>query len=107
MKDELFLPTNLDDLEDGVLYRFKQLSFLLKELGLPYSRFTIRGLETWRCANYECGHRNTEATEKCKNCGSPVEDPKIVSPRIRSGHRRYSKEEIKTIVDVLSNREHD
>lgn len=114
-------PNTLDDLHDDRFYRVADLISILKNLGLNYSIYTIRDYETWKCLNYKCGKRYTEAHETCPNviedddgkevvCGSEIRPPLIDSPRTRSGgkgvgHRRYTGADIKKIVEVFKQRQ--
>lgn len=98
-----------EQLEDGVLYKFSVLKDILKSKGLPYSIFTIRDKETWKCNDYKCGKRNTHEVDVCARCGGSVTPPLIQSPRTAIsgdgfGHRRYTKEDIEKIVEIFSKR---
>ena len=102
--------TRLDQLEDGIFYKVFDLQSILKNLGLNYSIYTIRDYETWKCLNYKCGRRHNSEVSVCTKCGGAVRPPIINSPRTRgggkgAGHRRYTAEEIKQIVEVFKDRE--
>ena len=99
----------LEQLEDGKFYRVAVLQKILQNLGLNYSIFTIRDYETWKCLNYKCGRRHNDEVSVCSKCGGAVRSPLIQSPRTRGGgkgpgHRRYSVEEIKKLVEVFKER---
>lgn len=118
----------LSALEEGKFYRVDVLQAILKDLGLNHSIFTIRDYETWKCLDYKCGHRHNQEVSVCEGiikeekdpvtgeikiekrlCGGPVRPPLIKSPRTRGGgkgpgHRRYTMEEIKQLVDIFKER---
>lgn len=100
---------SLNDLEAGKFYRVSDLGAILENLGLNYSIFTIRDYETWKCLNYKCGKRHTSKVDICERCGGSVRPPLISSPRTRGGgkgvgHRRYTSEEIKNLVNIFKQR---
>jgi len=101
--------SRLKDLEEGKFYRISVLQAILKNLGLNYSIFTIRDYETWKCLDYKCGHRHNQEASVCEKCGGAIRPPLILSPRTRGGgkgpgHRRYTAEEIRGLVDVFKER---
>lgn len=98
--------SKLGDLEEGKFYRVDTLQAVLKDLGLNHSIFTIRDYETWKCLDYKCGHRHNQEVSVCEKCKGVVRPPLIPSPRTRGGgkgwgHRRYTLEEIKGLVDIF------
>lgn len=97
----------LEELQDGVFYRVGDLQAILKNKQLNFSIFSIRDAESWVCTNKECGERSLDKVSKCTVCGSPVKEPVIHSPRtigdgIGAGHRRYTAQDIRKIVDIFS-----
>jgi hypothetical protein len=99
----------LNDLEEGRFYRVLDLESILKNSGISSSIFIIRDYETWKCQNYKCGKRHDHEVSVCEKCGGPVRSPLIASPRTRGGgkgpgHRRYSAEEIRQIVEIFKQR---
>lgn len=102
--------TRLEELEEGRFYRVSDLQAILETLGLNYSIYTIRDYETWKCLNYKCGKRHNQQVAVCEKCKGPVRPPIIESLRTRgggkgAGHRRYTAEEIKQVVEVFKTRE--
>jgi hypothetical protein len=100
---------SLDELRPGVFYNIQDLINILRNLGLSYSIYTIRDYETWKCLNYRCGKRHSKKVDKCKACGGPVREPLIISPRTLGsgkgyGHRRYTAEELRQIVEQFKKR---
>lgn len=96
----------VDELVEDRVYPTRVLQNILKNYGLPYSIYTIRDAETWKCLDYTCGARHNKEVIKCKRCGGTVRPPLIPSPRTRLatkgwGHRRYSKEDIQLILDIF------
>lgn len=101
--------TSLRDLRDNKFYRIADLQAVLENLNLNYSIFTVRDYETWKCLDYKCGKRHNEAVDKCSKCGGAVRTPLIPSPRTRGGgkgpgHRRYTAQEVRDIVDIFKQR---
>lgn len=98
----------LADLQEGKYYKVKEVQSLLKNLGLLYSIYTIRDYETWKCMDYKCGKRHDNEVSKCEKCGGSVRSPRIESPRtfgnVTTGHRRYSADEVRKVVEVFSQR---
>ena len=99
----------LSDLEDEKYYDVGNLQAILQEMGLNYSIYTIRDYETYKCLNYECGKRSNEQVDKCPKCGGEVRAPIIKSPRTLGGgkgvgHRRYTGQDIKDIIEVFTQR---
>jgi len=108
MNDEQKIQS-IEDLVEGRFYKLSDLQVILKNLGLNYSIYTIRDYETWKCLDYKCGKRHNNKVDSCATCGGAVRAPIIISPRTRGGgkgpgHRRYSVEEMKLIVDVFTQR---
>jgi rRNA maturation endonuclease Nob1 len=102
---------SINELQEGKFYKIADLQSVLKNLGLNFSIFAIRDRETWKCSNYKCGKRHTNAVEVCEKCGSAIRPPLIGSPRtvINStrkgfGHRRYTKQEIFSIIKLFEER---
>ena len=99
----------IEQLEENKFYRVSVLQSILQNLGLNFSIYTIRDYETWKCLNYKCGKRHNEAVAICHKCGGSVREPLIPTPRTRGGgkgpgHRRYTIEEIKHIIDIFKER---
>ena len=97
------------DLEEGRLYKLEDLQTILKNLGTNFSIYTIRDYETWKCLDYKCGKRHNQEVAVCEKCGGDIRPPLIISPRTRGGgkgpgHRRYTAEEIRLIVNVFIQR---
>lgn len=108
-KEEKNIISKLEDLEEGKFYRVDVLQAVLKNLGVNHSTFTIRDYETWKCLDYKCGHRHNQEVNSCEKCKGAVRPPIIKSPRTRGGgkgpgHRRYTIEEIKELIDVFKER---
>ncbi len=100
---------NLEDLKDNGFYKVSVLKTILKNLNLNYSIYTIRDYETWKCMDYKCGKRHNLEVSVCDKCNKPVRAPLIKSPRTLGrgrgpGHRRYTAEEIRNIVNIFSER---
>ena len=120
---------NIEQLEENKFYRVSVLQSILKNFGLNFSIYTIRDYETWKCLNYKCGKRHNQKVDVCNgfiknkvkdpttgefkiekvSCGGSVRPPIIESPRTRgggkgAGHRRYTAEEIKKIIDIFKER---
>lgn len=99
----------IEDIEDDVFYRIRDLQAVLKTQGLNYSIFSIRDAETWKCTNYSCGKRYNDELTICRKCGSEIKPPSIDSPRTEGGgrgygHRRYSGSDIKKIVETFKSK---
>jgi hypothetical protein len=109
MKRNRKIVISLEELRDDKFYRIADLQAILENLNLNYSIFTIRDYETWKCLDYNCGKRHNRAVDVCINCKGPVRAPLIISPRTRGGgkgpgHRRYTAQEVKNIVDIFKQR---
>ena len=105
-----FTVTRLEDLEAGKFYGIATLQAILKDLNLNYSIYTIRDYETWKCLDYKCGKRHNLEVGVCDRCKGPVRPPLIKSPRTRGGgkgpgHRRYTADEVRQIVEVFKQRQ--
>lgn len=101
--------TRLNDLENDKFYRVADLQAILKNLNLNHSIYTIRDYETWKCLDYKCGKRHNRMVDACARCDGPVRAPLISSPRTRGGgkgpgHRRYTAQEIRSIVEIFKAR---
>lgn len=99
----------LGQLEEGKFYRVGVLQNILKNLGLNFSIYTIRDYETWKCLNYKCGKRHNQEVGACERCGGSIRTPLIITPRTRGGgkgvgHRRYTAQEIKDIIEIFKER---
>ena len=100
---------SIEQLKENKFYRVSVLQGILKNLGLNFSIYTIRDYETWKCLDYKCGKRHNKEVSVCERCGRVVRPPLIVTPRTRGGgkgpgHRRYTLEEIKKIIDIFKER---
>ncbi len=109
MKNEKIIARSLKDLSDDMFYRFSDLSSILENLNLNYSIYTIRDYETWKCLDYKCNKRHTDAVDACERCGGEVRPAQIISPRTVGGgkgvgHRRYTAREIRDIVAIFQKR---
>ncbi len=101
--------TTIDELEDGKFYRVADLQAILKDLNLNHSIYTIRDYETWKCLDYKCGKRHNQVVGSCGRCEGEVRAPLIQSPRTVGGgkgpgHRRYTAQEIRSIVEIFKTR---
>lgn len=99
----------VEELQDGKYYRVADLQSILRELNLNYSIYTIRDYETWKCLDYKCGKRHSYEVSVCEKCKGPVRPPLVQSPRTRGGgkgpgHRRYTAQEIRDIINIFTQR---
>jgi hypothetical protein len=100
---------SLDELRPDKFYGILTVQNILKDLNLNYSIYTIRDYETWKCLDYKCGYRHNVARHICIKCGGEVRPPLIKSPRTRGGgkgvgHRRYTADEIRELVEIFKQR---